>query len=323
MYPTLKWSRSSETVARKVFLVGSTIINPLTFFIDAPFGRFTLKNQNSIFIVDGSSNLSHDTLYVTHAQPRAGIRSWIAMELVAPITFIYSFFHSPLSPVDFGHAPPLSLSHPPTFLGALFLLHYLNRAIVSPLRTPSRSKSHLLVTFCAVSFNIGNGLLMGTYLSSPSATRFLDDAFSRPLFWVGVGLWALGYAGNILHDEILLNLRRSAQAKGKARARDDDDDNGKSKQEHYAIPYGYLYQLISYPNYFCEWIEWLGFALAASPAPSLVSVSDFLDTITPPFVFVVTEVLLMLPRAYRGHKWYRNRFPDYPKGRKAVIPFLF
>lgn len=244
------------------------------------------------------------------------------MELVSPLTFIYSFLHSPLSPTNFGRSPPLFLSHPPTFLGTLFLLHYLNRAVVSPLRTPSRSNSHIGVVFCAVAFNIVNGTLSGTYLSSPYAAQFLEGAFSRPLFWVGVGLWAFGYAGNILHDEILLNLRRSAKAKGKARAQD-DDDNGKNKQEHYAIPYGALYRFISYPNYFCEWIEWLGFALAASPLPSFASVSTFLETATPPFVFFITEVLLMLPRAYRGHKWYLNRFPDYPKERKAVIPLLF
>ena len=134
------------------------------------------------------------------------------MELVAPMSFIYSFLHSPLSPANFGRSPPLSLSHPPTFLSALFLVHYLNRAIVSPLRTPSRSKSHLAVVLCAISFNIVNGSLMGSYLSSPSAALFTAGAFSRPLFWFGIGLWAFGYVGNILHDEVLLNLRRSAQA---------------------------------------------------------------------------------------------------------------
>lgn len=255
---------------------------------------------------------------------RTGIKSWIAMELVAPVSFIYAFLHSPLSFVNYSNSPSLSLSHPPTLLAGLFLLHYLNRAIVSPLRTPSRSRSHVGVALSAVSFNVVNGSLMGAYLSSPLAAMFLEGAFSRPLFWAGVGLWAFGLAGNILHDEILLNLRRSAKAKGKARADDgDDNNNGKNKQEHYAVPYGCLYRYISYPNYFCEWLEWLGFALAASPVPSVTSVAAFLETVTPPFLFVYSEVLLMIPRAYKGHKWYHNRFADYPKERRAVIPFLF
>lgn len=246
------------------------------------------------------------------------------MELVAPVSFAYAFLHSPLSPSTFGTAPDLSLSNPPTLLALLFLVHYLNRALISPLRTPSRSTLHAGVAVSAVFFNVANGSLLGAYLSSPAAAAFLAGAFARPRFWAGVGLWAAGLAGNILHDEVLLNLRRNAKAKGKARAQDgDDDNNGKKKREHYAIPYGYLYALISYPNYFCEWVEWLGFALAASPVPSVASLAAFLDTMTPPFLFVYSEVLLMIPRAYKGHKWYHEKFPDYPKERKAVIPFLF
>ena len=244
------------------------------------------------------------------------------MELVSFCAFINAYLHSPLSVKAAGTSPPLTLTHPPTFLASLFLTHYLNRAIISPLRTPSRSKSHIIVALSAVFFNTFNGSLVGAYLSSPDAQTFLAGAFNRPLFWVGVGLWAAGFAGNIYHDEILLNIRRNAKAKAKAKA---DDNNGKEKnsQEHYAIPHGALYRFISYPNYFCEWLEWLGFALAASPPPSFASVSAFVATVSPAWLFFFNEVWVMLPRAYKGHKWYHNRFPDYPKERKAVIPFLF
>lgn len=242
------------------------------------------------------------------------------MELISFVGFSYAFLRSPLSPTRFGRAPPLSLSNPPTFLVALYCLHYINRSLISPLRTPSRSKSHIAVPLFAVSYHLVNGSLMGAYLSSPAAEKFLEGAFSRPMFWLGVGLWAAGCAGNIVHDEILLNIRRKAKAKGKAKA---EDDEGKSQREHYAIPSGYLYNLISYPNYFCEWVEWLGFALAAAPLPSFASFGSLLSTLTPPYLFLLSEVFLMLPRAYKGHKWYHQRFPDYPKERKAVVPFVF
>jgi len=286
---------------RTWFAVIPPLVCPLTFVFDAPFGRFA-PSENSILLVDG-------------------IKSWIAMELVSPSMFSYTYLKAPLTS---GSAPPLTLSHPSTFLSALFLIHYLNRAIISPLRTPSRSKSHISVPLSAVLFNSVNGFLLGSYLSSPAAQNFLAGAFSRPLFWGGVGLWAAGLAGNILHDEILLNIRRNARAKGKAKA-SNEDNNGKNKnrQEHYAIPHGYLYNLISYPNYFCEWCEWLGFALAAAPLPSFASSTELLSTLSPPFLFFLSEVFLMLPRAYKGHKWYRKRFLDYPANRKAVIPYVF
>jgi len=162
---------------------------------------------------------------------------------------------------------------------------------------------------------MANGALMGTYLTSPAATAFLAGALSRPTFWAGILLWAVGFAGNILHDEVLLNIRRSAKAKGKR----NENQVGK---EHYAIPRGYLYRYISYPNYFCEWLEWLGFALAAAPFPAVIPPSAIVQTIQPPWLFLWSEVLFMIPRAYRGHRWYLDNFPEYPKERKAVVPFI-
>lgn len=243
------------------------------------------------------------------------------MELVSFIGFSYAFLKSPLSPARIGGPPPLSLSHPPTFLVSLYCIHYINRSLISPLRTPSRSKSHIAVPMFAVSYHLINGSLMGAYLSSDTAERFLDGAFDRPLFWLGVGMWAVGFVGNFVHDEILLDIRRKAKAKGKGKA--DGEKDGQGQREHYAIPNGYLYSLISYPNYFCEWMEWLGFALAAAPVPSFASFGSLLATLTPPYLFFLSEFFLMLPRAYKGHKWYHQRFPDYPKERKAVIPFVF
>ncbi|KIM82634.1 hypothetical protein PILCRDRAFT_7975, partial [Piloderma croceum F 1598] len=93
---------------------------------------------------------------------------------------------------------------------------------------------------------------------------------------------------------------------------------------HYAIPHGYLYKYISYPNYLCEWLEWLGFALAAAPLPyPLNPSSPPTIAIAPPWIFFLGEVLLMAPRALKGHRWYKEKFGErYPRERRAVVPFL-
>lgn len=249
------------------------------------------------------------------------------MELVAPTSFLYFFSTS-------STRPPIFSSQ--SLLASLYLLHYLNRALLSPLRTPSRSKAHISVPISGVSFNLINGYLLGTYLASPAAQTYLAHAALRPTFLWGIVIWALGAAGNIWHDEILLTIRRNARSKGKAR-------DGAST-EHYAIPHGGFFALVSYPNYLCEWVEWAGFALAASPFPRISSLSlsfsplsvfgilrrvieapaiSFMPSLTPPYIFLINEVLLMLPRAIRGHQWYRTRFgPTYPPERRAVIPFF-
>ena len=298
-------------------MLSSVICSPVLLLINAPFGRFTPKNQKSLLVVDG-------------------IKSWMVMELVSPMAFIYTFYTSPLN----AGGTPIQWNSHQTILALCFLVHYTNRAIINPLRTPSRSKSHIIVTLSAIVFNIINGSLMGSYLSSPDARNFLSAHSSTP-FYVGLTLWAFGFVGNILHDEILLDIRRKANSKGKGKA---------EAGEHYAIPQGGLYTLVSYPNYLCEWIEWLGFAIGASPLPfTLDSIftasiplvfSSLLDpkfyttiinepgylfapNLSPPWIFFISEILLMLPRAYRGHQWYKSKFGDsYPRQRRAVIPFV-
>ena len=303
----------SFTETRKWFTLTSVIISPTLLLINAPFGRFTPKNQQSLLIVDG-------------------IKSWMVMELVSPLIFVYTFYTSPLS----AEGTSIQWNSPNTILALCFLVHYVNRAIINPLRTPSRSRSHIIVPLSAVAFNLVNGSLMGSYLSSPDARNFLSARSPTP-FYAGLILWAFGFIGNILHDEILLNIRRKANSKGKGKA---------EAGEHYAIPQGGLYTLVSYPNYLCEWIEWLGFAIAASPFPflldtiSTLSISSLLDpkfyttiinepgylfapNLSPPWIFLISEVLLMLPRAYRGHQWYKSKFGNsYPRQRRAVIPFV-
>lgn len=258
------------------------------------------------------------------------------MELVSPLTFLYTFVTSPLT----VQPPPLpSLSSPHAILAACFCIHYTNRALINPLRTSSRSKTHAIVPLSGIIFNVINGSLMGSYLSSPYARMYLGA--TRPSFYIGLGVWALGMFGNVWHDEILLNIRRKAKAKGKARA------NSEGQGEHYAIPQGGLYNLVSYPNYLCEWIEWLGFAVAASPIPfqfsglaastvlsslfnpqtylTILNIpgQNFAPQLSPPWIFLFSEIVLMLPRAIRGHGWYHEKFGDaYPKNRKAVIPFI-
>ncbi|KAF9643607.1 hypothetical protein BDM02DRAFT_3157401 [Thelephora ganbajun] len=296
-----KDSRNLYDVTRKWAFFVPMLAFPASFVINAPFGRFTPSGK-SIFLLDGRW-------------------SWMVMELVSPSAFIYTYLRSPLSPTTFGTSPPLSIENPSAVLAGLFLIHYANRAVFSPLRTPSRSKSHAIVVLSAIVFNAINGPLLGAYLSSPECLSHLTGAYERPRFWLGILMWAAGFVGNIVHDEILLNIRWKKQSED-AKKTPEQLAKEKKRGEHYAIPHGLLYKYISYPNYFCEWIEWLGFALAASPLPSFGGLETFLATITPPFLFFVAEVFTMMPRAVRGHQWYHRRFPNYPKERKGVIPFI-
>lgn len=306
---------------RKWFLLVCSVALPAQLVINAPFGRFTPQNQCLTF--DGRI-------------------SWFVMEIVSPIMFAYNLFSCPLQRGYTGFFN-LDLTTPQQILAGCYFIHYLNRAIISPLTTPSRSRAHLIVPLLATCFNTLNGFLMGSYLSSPAARAYLEpkSTFSRTSFWIGLGLWALGFAGNVIHDEILANIRRKAnrsaakKTDGDKKSHHNGHSNGK-KSEHYAVPHGLLYEYISYPNYFCEWVEWFGFAIAAAPFPvmnlqALLSPIDFLKaspagfapTLSPPYIFLLNEFFVMFPRAVKGQMWYKQKFGDgFPKDRKIVIPFV-
>ena len=76
----------------------------------------------------------------------------------------------------------------------------------------------------------------------------------------------------------------------------------------YNIPRGGAFEWISCPNYLGELVEWTGWALASwSPAG---------------LAFAVYTAANLVPRALSHHDRYRDRFPEYPPRRSALIPFL-
>jgi protein-S-isoprenylcysteine O-methyltransferase Ste14 len=172
---------------------------------------------------------------------------------------------------------------------ALWLLHYVNRAFVFPLRLRGRHKPMpLLVALLAFHFNLVNGYLNGRGLFSFGPERG-PDWLADPRFLAGTALFLAGFAINLHADAVLRALRAPGET-------------------GYKIPRGGLYRLISCPNYFGEIVEWIGFALATWSLPALT--------------FAVWTIANLLPRSVANHRWYRERFPDYPPERRALLPFV-
>lgn len=206
--------------------------------------------------------------------------------------------------------PPLLLTPPlfslgrfacfpvPRVLALLFLIHYIHRALVYPLRMSlSRTRNlPLLILLSGFIFNMYN-----TYIQVRSLSHFTSYPstwLSSPCFLVGAVLFMFGMIINILADSTLMSLRKSTPSKPMT-------DASKS----YQIPKGGLYELISCPNYFGEILEWLGWAVATWSLAGLV--------------FFVLTVCNLLPRAVAHHRWYIKSFPNYPRSRKILVPFIF
>jgi len=172
-----------------------------------------------------------------------------------------------------------------TFFAA-WSAHYANRSLVYPWRMRPRTIP-LAIVVAAAFFNLVNASLNGAYLGSVAyPASWVSDA----RFQAGLMLFLAGAALNLWADARLIGLREDAGATG------------------YAVPRGGMFELVSCPNHLGEIVEWTGFALMCWNLPALS--------------FAIWTAANLIPRSLSHHRWYRERFADYPAGRRAVIPLL-
>lgn len=176
----------------------------------------------------------------------------------------------------------------PWVLFGLWELHYVYRTFIFPLRMRGSGKRKpMLTAVFAFLFNCANGP-MNAYGVTVLGAHLTTDWLSNPLFVAGLVVFFCGWSINHHADAVLRNLRKPGES-------------------GYKIPYGGFYRFISCPNYFGEIVEWIGFAMAASTSAA--------------WAFAFFTAANLVPRAVAHHRWYREKFEDYPR-RKAVIPFL-
>ena len=166
--------------------------------------------------------------------------------------------------------------------------HYAHRTFVYPfsIRAKPGAREAAWVVALGFTFNTINAFLNGTWISN---TGYEVSWFWEPRFIVGVALFVSGYAINKWSDATLRALRKPGE-------------------RGYEIPRGGLFEWISCPNYFGELIAWAGWAVATWSLPGLA--------------FALFTAANLLPRARANHQWYLQRFADYPKRRRAMLPLL-
>lgn len=243
------------------FVAGWTIfavlLIPVLLKITAPYGRHTRE---------GWGTMINNTL------------GWVIMELPSPVCFLLAFFSNGTDKGGLNY-----------FFMSLWMLHYINRSFIFPLRYPNKyKKMPLSIALNAIFFNLVNGSING-YFFGNIQPFYAENYFLQWNFLAGIVLFFTGFIMNNHSDNILLNLRKPGET-------------------GYKIPHGGMFKYISAPNYFGEIIEWIGFALAAWSLPALS--------------FAVWTIANLAPRAITNHQWYLNKFNDYPKERKALVPFV-
>ena len=169
---------------------------------------------------------------------------------------------------------------------SLWLLHYVHRSFIYPFVIDmTNPKMPISIAVSAFFFNIVNVNLQafGIYY----LTDYSQDWMYSYIFFFGFFIFLIGMYINIKSDYLIVALRRD-------------------KGPGYHLPSKFMHKYISSPNYFGEIIEWLGWAILTW------SISGA--------VFALWTIANLFPRALAHHKWYKEKFDDYPSNRKAIIP---
>lgn len=181
-------------------------------------------------------------------------------------------------------------------LGSLYIIHYFHRTVLYPIRLYLRRSARKTASEFPVSTALmGFGFnILNAYLQMRWVTHYAVYEDSKWFWWrffTGLAIFVVGMAMNVSSDYALLELK----SKGGG---------------GYKIPRGGLFELVSCPNYLGEVLEWFGWSLVNWSWSA--------------FGFFLFTSSNLIPRGVSNHKWYLDKFAEeYPKNRKAVIPFIY
>jgi len=74
------------------------------------------------------------------------------------------------------------------------------------------------------------------------------------------------------------------------------------------IPRGFLFDYVTCPNYTFEFFAWIGFSIMTQTAAA--------------YFFTVLGFYMMYSWAKKKKSIYVKEFPDFPRRRAVIIPFL-
>lgn len=176
---------------------------------------------------------------------------------------------------------------PSLAFAAMWGFHYIYRTFIYPF-LPRGSRMSLSVVATGFLLNCVFSVLNGRWLFAIGPDRGASW-LSDPRFLAGALLFFSGWTLCATSDRALRRLRKPGE-KG------------------YVIPRGWAFRFVSSPNYLGEIVMWLGWSLATWSLAGLA--------------IAAVSAANLVPRAFRNHRWYKERFPDYPAERKALVPFL-
>lgn len=222
---------------------------------------------------------------------------WLIMEVPAVLTILIVWILSDvgLKGILYGKIELQSFFSYSVFL-FIWEFHYIYRTFIATFLAPEVKKSfRYYVVIMGAIFNIINGFINGWYLFFYMPTKVLGSQHNIGAnlfdthFIIGIAIFILGFIIHVKSDVILRQVKL--------------ENHG-----NYGIPNAFLHKYVASPNYLGEIIQWTGWAILTWSLAGLT--------------FAIFTFANLAPRAYSNLKWYKSKFQEYPKNRKALFPFI-
>jgi hypothetical protein len=206
-----------------------------------------------------------------------------------PFSIAWAFFESPSWIIPCFLWPRVAVNMPVT--NHILLVLYMCQVVYLSMIYPFSRVNPRPMPFGVILIT-WSGELLNSYMNIVTVMVSREYEISwlwDPRFIIGLIIFVVGFYINTDSDRRLTNLRKPGET-------------------DFKIPHGGMFEYVSAANYFGDIIKMFGWCVISWSFPSFSILCVFLSTI--------------FPRGLQYHQWYLKKFPDYPKDRKAVIPFI-
>jgi very-long-chain enoyl-CoA reductase len=237
------------------------------------------------------SNLSSTQLYFRDLGQQIAWKTVFLLEYAGPF-FIYPLFYLRPSFI-YGSAASRPIHQAVTAALICHSIHYAKRLYETQfVHRFSNGTMPLRNLFKNCSYYWGFSAFISYFVNHP---HFTPPAFGNLQFYGGVAAFALCELGNLSIHLLLRNLR---------------PEGSKERKIPYpnSNPLTGLFNLVSCPNYTYEVGSWIAFSVFTQSLPALL--------------FTVAGFVQMKIWAAGKHRNYKKEFPNYPKNRTPIVPFL-
>jgi len=229
-------------------------------------------------------------LYLKDLGPQIGWKTVFLLEYAGPLALYVATYFRPA--ILYG--TDKHIMHPVIHLAAICWIFHYSKRIMETLFVHrfSHATMPLRNLFKNCSYYWLFGLYIGYYVNHPLYT---PPAFGNAQIYPALACFILSELGNLSIHLALRNLRPAGS-------------NERKIPVATGNPFTWLFNFVSCPNYTYEVLSWISFSVMTQCLPA--------------GLFTIAGFYQMTVWALGKHKNYKKEFPNYPKNRKSIIPFI-